>query len=360
MLTLSRQTVTKVGTNYDDDEDMRWRGAAEKYLATVAERTYLVKPDIGWPSDRDHERVAAAYYRRMGVPVPNVVNATVGGIAACAVRILHNAHPIGDDFGNLTSSESRDVFRGLLLSSLIGDRDRHGYNWIADGTRAYAIDHGLAFAQGGIGRISGFATEYVYDMLDAGTIALDDMADIAANLPEDAARIAALAWAHVRRDGGNMPEDVRSHFAEYVEAIRADYNSGRELTYTDWFAGYAVGDPEPTEPECDCTMCRGQESEPSDMTWHTLRTIDRTAESSVIVIRKRNNICGSADPRWAIRPHAHRWSMTRGWHSSAITQRCRCAQCHRPAGRMAGKPCPSGKPFPRKVSDIRRNVWIVH
>lgn len=381
MLTLSRQTVTKVGDRYDPDpsnDDARWMGAAEKYLATVAERQYLVKPDVGWPSDRDNERVAAAFYRRMGAPVPNVVNATIGGIDACAVRILPDAQPIGDGFAYLTPGQAQDVFRGLLLSSLIGDRDRHGYNWIADDTRAYLIDHGLAFASSGTGQISSFATEYVYDMLDAGIISFANMRIIAGTLPVNAAEIAALAWAHVQRDSGMLPEDVRAHFTEYVDALEIDYRGDKELTYTNWYTGFATGEPEPTEPECDCSICRGQDYDPSGMTWHRQTdgeyrwTRRHNPDAPVIVLR---NIlrCGVDAPKYAPEPHKHRWTNTRGWHSAPLSTpyaldddgplaralgyaaMCQCADCYRPAGRMAGKLCPTGHVFPRKVSDVRRN-----
>lgn len=374
MLTLSRQTVTKVGTDWYDEDDMRWRGAAEKYLATVAERTYLIKPDIGWPSDRDNERVAAAFYRRMGVPVPNVVNATVGGVDACAVRIIPDAHPIGESFGSITRQEGLDVFRGLLLSSLIGDRDRHGYNWIADGAHAYAIDHGLAFASAGTGQISGFATEYVYDMLDSGVITLGDMRAIVDTLPVNAVATARLAWAHVRRDAGDLPVDVRQHFAEYVEALASDYGNGRELTYTNWYSGWSAGDPESDDEDaCDCPDCIGQEDEGEDMTWHRTDPDGEyrwTNRKPVIVLRNVIR-CGMPFPQG----HRHAWSTARGWHSQvdaapfALAEDgplaraldwCICPRCPRPAGRQAGRLCHTGRRFGRKVTDIRRNRYILH
>lgn len=372
MLTLTEQTATSVGDNWDDEDDARWRGAARKYLATVASRTYLVKPDIGWPSDRDSERTGAAYYRALRQPVPNVVNATIGGIDACAVRILPNARPIGDGFDALSHTEALDVFRGLLLSSLIGDRDRHQYNWIADGERAYAIDHGLAFAPGSYIRISSFATDYVYTMMGYGIIDAGDMLRVIDDLPDNVASIARMAWSHVQRNGPAIPDDVRPLFRRYVESIIADRAGESALTYTDWYDGWTVDSPD-DDPEdalaCDCPDCIGEVTEASDMTWHRTHPADpgrwtrRHPHTSTRMGRNKLR-CGFGEPKYAPRPHAHRWTAMRGWHSTAhesfIRIYCVCRLCERPAGRQFGKPCASGAVFPRKVDDILRNRYVIH
>lgn len=370
MLTLSEHTATRVGSYDTDDDTERWRGAARKYLATVDGREYLVKPDIGWPSDRDNERVAAAFYRRLGAPVPNVVNATIGGTDACAVRILPNAYPIGDGFDNLTRSEALDVVRSAMLSTLIGDRDRHQYNWIHDGTRAYAIDHGLAFSTGTIARMSYLVNEYVYDMLDSGVITTGDIIDIANTLPTEAPRIAALAWAHVQQNyrESDIPTDIRAHFGEYAQAVASDYNGAQELRGDDWYAGW-TSDAVEDEPECDCTDCIGQYDEPSDMTWYAstgepLRWTRRRKHEPVVPVR--NRMACAAMPRVvdgsirfsAPNNHRHTWSGGRGWHSTPKMRNgqpvCVCGACVRRDGRQAGRLCPSGRVFGRKVTDITR------
>lgn len=369
MLTLSHQTATEVGSNYADEDDERWRGAARKYLATVADRTYLVKPDIGWPSNRDHERVAAAFYRSLGQPVPNVVNATIGGTDACAVRILPNAYPIGDEFASISLSAAKDVFRGLILSSLIGDRDRHQYNWIHDGRRAYAIDHGLAFADMSYGpRIPSFATEYVYDMLDAGVLSLGDMAVIAATLPERATRMAAIAWAHVGKayNAPYLPDDVRAYAQAYVAAITTDYAGARRLTYDNWSVDYDPDMSDPDDDPCDCEDCIGQVTDDAEpMTGDD--TARRAAAGEMVwnvdhwttPIPNRNRMaCGFDAPAYAAIPHRHSWSVIRGWHSTGYANKCKCSGCIAPQGRQAGKRCISGKVFPRKVSDIYNRVRV--
>ena len=361
-LTISEITAREVGDDWDDEDDARWRGAARKYLATMQGRTYLVKPDIGWPSNRDAERIAAAYYRSLGQPVPNVVNATIGDHVACAVRIIDGADPIGDNFHMLSPTEARDVFRGLLLSTLIGDRDRHQYNWIHDGERAYAIDHGLSFAPNGYIRVPAFATEYVIEMIEAGSLTEADMRQIARDLPNSAERMAALAWEHMGSAGPDLSMNVREVFSRYIDALLDDYNSGNgALTYTDWFDGWTPDEPEPDEDDapdvslCYCTGCRIKHT--SSGTPDALDPDGPLARALATPVRRNAPLCGYDAPVYAPVPHAHRWSVGRGWHSTRmIPERCVCVWCKRPAGRAVGLLCSSLKVFPRKVSDIRRRV----
>src|SRR5688500_10332035 len=145
MITLTSQTLRKIDRYPDDDDDGKWMGAALKYLATYDGREYLIKPDVGWPSDSTRERVAAAFYRAIGVRTANVVRAMVDGTPSVAVRIIDGVEPIGDGMYALCKDAALDVVRGVLGAALIGDGDKHAYNFITDGFRAWSIDHGLAF-----------------------------------------------------------------------------------------------------------------------------------------------------------------------------------------------------------------------
>jgi hypothetical protein len=205
-LTTGTDTVRAVGRDYDDDDDARWRGAALKYLATLDGRTYLVKPDLGWPSDSAVERVAAAFYRAIGVPTANIVRAEVDGTPACAVRVLENAYAIGEYLSGLDHVQALDLVRCTFGASLLSDGDKHPYNFLTDGARVYAIDHGLAM-RGGTVKIPWNNRMMLTELVELGTVTWADIHAELDRIRDDAHTLANLAYKHAGKYGSELADN---------------------------------------------------------------------------------------------------------------------------------------------------------
>src|SRR5687768_5109409 len=238
MITLTSQTLRKIDRYPDDDDDGKWMGAALKYLATYDGREYLIKPDVGWPSDSTRERVAAAFYRAIGVRTANVVRAMVDGTPSVAVRIIDGVEPIGDGMYALCKDAALDVVRGVLGAALIGDGDKHAYNFITDGFRAWSIDHGLAFGNDS-GKINYTGAEHLTTLTDAGIITWQDVRDVLDSIPANAGALAEIAYRHASAIGYVDVDGWRAQLHERIDRI---------------IDGHTPED-DYDEDECDCEEC---------------------------------------------------------------------------------------------------------
>lgn len=351
MLTLTSQTIRKVG-RYGDDDDDQFMGAALKYLATYDGREYLVKPDVGWPSNSRAERVAAAFYRAIGIRTANCVRASVDGTDAIAVRLIPDAMPIGDGMGSISRDEALDVVRGVLGAALIGDGDKHCYNFITDGTHAYSIDHGLAFS-GYSGKVNYTGGEHLSEFISAGILTLADMHAVADDLPESTGTLAKLAHEHA-----GVPSSVdiigwRSMLHSELDRISAD----------PWDNDSDDADPDdcdcdecmPPDPDCDDAYAWGDGGHERYSTdagaWRTCSTRRNARAAQLRLDQSRERIVHMQ--RVANRDHVEICSRCKE-AEMAVLLPCKCRYCVRPAGRMAGKRCITYRVFARKVSDIVR------
>lgn len=351
MLALTSQTIRKVGRYGEDDED-RYMGAALKYLATYDGREYLIKPDVGWPSNSRAERVAAAFYRAIGIRTANCVRASVDGTDAIAVRLIEDAEPVGDNMSLLSRDEMLDVTRGVLGAALIGDGDKHAYNFITDGVHAYSIDHGLAFS-GYSGKVNYTGGEHLTAFLESGRLTLADMHSVIDSLPESTGTLAKLAHEHA-----GVPSKVDT--TGWRDMLHAELDRIGDDPY-------GMADDEPDD-ECDCEDCMPADPDCDDSDawgmggherystglgrWRTCSTRRHARSAQARLDQSRERI--RHGQRVANRAHIEICSPCR-IAELAVVEPCQCIHCERPSGRMAGKRCVTYRVFPRKVSDIVRN-----
>jgi hypothetical protein len=324
MLLVSATTARRIESRASGSDE-RWSGAAVKYLAEFDGRTYLVKPDTGWPSDSARERVAAAYYRAMGQPTANVIRASVDGTPAVAVRVIEDAEPIGMEMELLNYTDALTVTRAALLACLIGDSDKHEFNFISDGVKVYAIDHGLAF-NGSIGRALWTPLAHVSSFLSAGTIGWSDVDRIIEELPAGAYAMALLAYSHA---GAHVSDDkvIDGDFREALRNAIADYR------------GPGFNRDSPDDEDCDCDDCRHEQDEPADPAcWF------------------------GENHRHVLTDSGMRWRTVRPRGRPRIVFFCNCDMCERPARGnpwgVKGAPCLTGKRWRTRREDIQRGPFF--
>lgn len=333
MLTLTSQTIQRVGSNYEDSDDDKWRGAAKKYLATYNGRDYLVKPDLGWPSDSARERIAAAFYRAVGVRTANCVRASVDGTSAVAVRIIPNASPIGDDMVYLTHQEGMDVVLGVFAAAMVGDGDKHCYNFIHDGEHAYSIDHGLAF-NGTSAKVNYTGGEHITTLTESGVVTWQDVRDILADMPDNTGTLAELAYSHAEVPSSVSVNGWREIMAREIERLEEDEDSA----YDD--EDYSDEDEDDSgHHDPDHMTWNGKEG------WHTCQTQrDQVADNALAIMWEHDNRVLHNVECPPCQAHAR-------------LQECNCRNCPRPLRWGPAVRCATfGRFMHRKASDPVKRI----